>query len=276
MKSLIKDKIINFNEFIICLKNQVRVIYALILREMITRYGRENLGFLWLFLEPVIFMTVVVILFTKFRADTRSPSHLLIPIATILFTGWLSNKLWMVSSSRVMAGIEANIGLLYHRLIRVLDIYFARLILEIVAYTGTFMILSVIFVSIHLINPPVSYFHIVSGWYLMVWFAIGFSLIISGLNMLMNNILQRIWSPINLGLFISSGTFFLVEWVPPQFRPYILLLPQVHNLEMIRHGFLGGYMHPYYDIMYSICANIFLMLLGLILVKISAKKLEIE
>ncbi|HCP10155.1 MAG TPA: sugar ABC transporter permease [Thermodesulfobacterium commune] len=275
MKILVRNKIINFNDFITALKTQIRVIYALILREIITRYGRENLGFLWLFLEPVIFVAGVVILFTKFRAD-RGAAHFFIPIATIIFTGWLSNKLWMTSSSRVMTAIEANIGLFYHRLVRPLDVYFARIILEIVALTGTFMILSVILVSIHIINSPASYFHIVSGWYLMAWFTIAFSLIISGLNTLTNNILQRIWSPINLGLFIASGTFFLVEWIPPQFRPYILLLPQVHNLEMIRYGFLGNYMHPYYNVMYSVCANIFLMLLGLMLVKLSAKKLEIE
>lgn len=276
MKSLVLDKIKNFNGFITSLKIQARVIRALILREMITRYGRENLGFLWLFLEPVIFITGVVIVFSQLKAGSRHPVDFLIPIATIIFTGWLSNKLWMISSSKVMAGIEANIGLFYHRLIKSLDIYFARLILEIIALTGTFMILSVIFVSIHLINPPASYFYIASGWYLMAWFAVGFSLVISGLNMLINNILQRIWQPINLGLFVSSGTFFLIEWVPPQFREYVLLLPQVHNLEMIRYGFFGNYMHPYYDVTYSIYANIILMFLGLVLVKISAKKLEIE
>ena len=34
---------------------QVRVIAALMLREVLTRYGRHNVGFLWLILEPMLF-----------------------------------------------------------------------------------------------------------------------------------------------------------------------------------------------------------------------------
>ena len=38
---------------------QWRVISALIMREMQTRFGRHNLGFLWLFLEPLVLGTVL-------------------------------------------------------------------------------------------------------------------------------------------------------------------------------------------------------------------------
>ena len=34
------------------LRTQLRVTHALILRELLTRYGRHNGGFLWIFLEP--------------------------------------------------------------------------------------------------------------------------------------------------------------------------------------------------------------------------------
>jgi ABC-type polysaccharide/polyol phosphate export permease len=31
------------------------VLGALLIRELLTRYGRHNIGFLWLFVEPMIF-----------------------------------------------------------------------------------------------------------------------------------------------------------------------------------------------------------------------------
>lgn len=31
---------------------QARVIRALVARELLTRYGRNNIGFLWVFVEP--------------------------------------------------------------------------------------------------------------------------------------------------------------------------------------------------------------------------------
>jgi capsular polysaccharide transport system permease protein len=40
---------------------QIRVIGALMVREMLTTYGRKNLGFLWLFLEPLIFIFLGVV-----------------------------------------------------------------------------------------------------------------------------------------------------------------------------------------------------------------------
>ncbi len=45
-----------------------RVIGALLRREMLTRYGRHNIGFLWLFVEPMIFTIGVTILWTATKS----------------------------------------------------------------------------------------------------------------------------------------------------------------------------------------------------------------
>ena len=34
---------------------QSRIVRALLLREILTRFGRHNIGFLWLFVEPMLF-----------------------------------------------------------------------------------------------------------------------------------------------------------------------------------------------------------------------------
>ena len=44
------------------LQIQRRVIRALLLREMITRYGRNNLGFLWLFVEPLLATMIIALI----------------------------------------------------------------------------------------------------------------------------------------------------------------------------------------------------------------------
>ena len=41
---------------------QRRVIGALIIRELVTRFGRENIGFLWVMVEPLLFASLVGIL----------------------------------------------------------------------------------------------------------------------------------------------------------------------------------------------------------------------
>ena len=44
---------------------QKKGIGALLMREIITRYGRNNIGFLWLFVEPLL-LTLVMVLMWKF------------------------------------------------------------------------------------------------------------------------------------------------------------------------------------------------------------------
>jgi capsular polysaccharide transport system permease protein len=43
---------------------QIRVLHALMMREVITRYGRDNLGVLWLVGEPMIFTIGVTTLWS--------------------------------------------------------------------------------------------------------------------------------------------------------------------------------------------------------------------
>lgn len=254
------------------LKIQFRVINALMMREIITRYGRENIGFLWLFVEPLILIVGVTIIWT-YVVQRKEHGF---PVATFIYTGWIANKLWLTTASRAMTGLQANLPLLYHRNIRPLDIYLSRIFLEITAITGVFILLGFVFYMSHVIDPPRSYFHIVLGWYLMCWLALGFSFFISSLNTLTNDTVQRIWAPVSLGFFIGSGTFFLVEWLPPEARSYILLLPSVHNLEMIRYGFFGGLMQPHYDVFYSVSFNLFLTLLGLFIFRYAIEKVQVE
>src|SRR5207253_2284130 len=47
-------------DFLRSLAIQTRVIGALVMREIITRYGRHNIGFMWVFVEPMMFTTGVL------------------------------------------------------------------------------------------------------------------------------------------------------------------------------------------------------------------------
>ena len=51
---------------------QKRVIGALLMREIITRYGRNNIGFLWLFVEPLLLTLVMVLMWKFFRMHNVS------------------------------------------------------------------------------------------------------------------------------------------------------------------------------------------------------------
>ena len=55
------------------LRIQQRVIWALLMREIITRYGRHNIGFMWMFVEPMLFTLGIAALwsFSGLHGDGR-------------------------------------------------------------------------------------------------------------------------------------------------------------------------------------------------------------
>ena len=75
---------------------QLRVIHALIMREVLTRYGRHNIGFLWLFIEPMLFTLGVTTLWTLSKASHGSS----LPIVAFAVTGYSSVLLWRNTSGR--------------------------------------------------------------------------------------------------------------------------------------------------------------------------------
>src|SRR5262245_38051410 len=131
------------------LRIQFRVLWALVLREVITRYGRDNLGVLWLFVEPMIFTLGVLGLWTILCVGGHT-----LPIAAFRVTGYSSVLLWRNCANRASMAIPPNHGLLYHRNVRILDLLLARIILEIVGAMLSFAILTCFFVFLGLMEWP--------------------------------------------------------------------------------------------------------------------------
>src|SRR5687767_3456415 len=89
-----------------------RGIGALLLRELLTRYGRNNIGFLWLFVEPMLFVGLMV----GVRVMLKSAGYSLqIPIVAFALTGWTSLLLWRNMAGRCIGAHKANLALLHHQ-----------------------------------------------------------------------------------------------------------------------------------------------------------------
>ena len=81
-----------------------RVIGALLLREMLTRYGRNNIGFLWLFVEPMLFTLVITI----FWSATRTIHGSNIPIVAFALTGYSSLLMWRNMPGRCAGALKST------------------------------------------------------------------------------------------------------------------------------------------------------------------------
>ncbi|PJG86144.1 ABC transporter permease [Conservatibacter flavescens] len=248
---------------------QCRVINALLMREIITRYGRNNIGFLWLFVEPMV-MTLLIVLFWRYiRADAFSTLN----IVAFAITGYPLMMMWRNASNRAIGAISANISLLYHRNVRVLDTLFARMLLEIAGATIAQIVLMGFFIAIGWMNMPHDTFYMLLAWLLMAMFAIGLGLIICSIAQEIEAF-GKIWGTLSFVMFPLSGAMFFVHAIPSQYHHYVLWVPMIHGTEMFRHGYFGSTVITYENPWYLLICNLVLLFVGLLMVKHFSKGIE--
>jgi ABC-type polysaccharide/polyol phosphate export permease len=237
---------------------QRRVVWALVLREMLTRYGRHNIGFLWLFLEPMLFTLGVTALWTA--SKTIHGSNL--PIVAFAITGYSSVLLWRNMPGRCIGAIGPNLSLLYHRNVRPNDIYLARLILEAAGATMSFVFLVLFFSFIGWLELPEDVLQIAAAWCMLAWFGASLALFLGALSETSETV-EKLWHPAAYILFPLSGAAFLVSALPDAAQSFVLLLPMVHGVEFLREGYFGSQITAQYDIAYMALWNVILTLFGL-------------
>jgi ABC-type polysaccharide/polyol phosphate export permease len=237
---------------------QRRVIWALVLREMLTRYGRHNIGFLWLFAEPMLFTLGVTALWTATKAVHGSD----LPIVAFAITGYSSVLLWRNMPARCIGAITPNLSLLYHRNVRPIDIYLARLTLEVAGVTMSFTFLVLFFSFIGWLELPEDILQIAAAWCMLAWFGGGLALFLGALSESSETV-EKLWHPTAYILFPLSGAAFMVDSLPEAAQRAVLALPMVHGVEFLREGYFGSQFIAHYNIAYMALFNTALTLLGL-------------
>jgi capsular polysaccharide transport system permease protein len=257
--------------FIESLRLQLRVVGALLMREIVTRYGRENLGFLWLFVEPMAFTLGVTGLWAAF--GLRHSSSL--PIVAFAVTGYSSVLLWRNCANRCSMAIPPNMGLLYHRNVRVLDLFVTRIVLEVAGASISFVMLSTVWISLDWMEPPSDMLRVLAAWGFLAWFGAALALIVGG-GTAHSEMVERLWHPAAYLLFPLSGAAFMVDWMPKRFQEMVLWVPMVNGVEMLRDGFFGPAVRTHYNAQYLALCCALLTLAGLTLVKEAGRKVEVQ
>jgi capsular polysaccharide transport system permease protein len=252
------------------LKIQSRIIHALILREILTRYGRHNIGFMWVFVEPMMFTLGVIALWTLLNLHKTA-----LPLIPFTLSGYATVLLWRNTISRCGNAVEPNRALMHHRNVRVIDLFLSRIILEIAGASISFIILVFFFSVIGQIDPMDDILKMIIAWFLLAWFSLDMALIIGPLSVL-NEAVERVWHVASYLFLPLSGGFFMVEWMPKKFQNIVLWVPTVNCTELFREGLFGIRVHAHYNLQYLTVVNILLMLPGLLLIRYIAARVEGE
>lgn len=248
---------------------QARVIGALILRELHTRYGRENIGYLWLVAEPLMLGTVISLL------HNQGGSHGGTNPAAFAMVGYTIFILFRAMINRADGAISANAPLLYHRMVTVLDICIARALLELAGTVMAFIILFSGCYAIGYVSLPERPLDLMAGIAAVFMIAMGVSMIITGVTY-HNSFLERFIHPFAYFQIPFSAAFFQVKDVPEPYRSYLLLSPLPHAFEWVRYGAFSEAKADYINAPYIIACCLILNFFGLLALKSVRSRIKLN
>lgn len=250
---------------------QKRVIGALMLRELTTRFGRENIGFLWIMVEPLLFAVLVGILWRVMKG----PEEYGVSIIAFVVSGYIPLVLFRSSVSRAVSSFTANGSLMYHRQIKILDLILVRFIVELIGHMMAYLFIALVLWTLGLFPTPYNLGFFMLGWGYYALFTFAVTLVIAPLSEF-SDVLEKV-IPVTTYLMVPfSGAFYLVSVLHGNAQAVALYSPPVHGMEMMRYGIFGPSIDPHYDFLYPLAFCLPCAALGLLLCRIVRRRLVIE
>ncbi|MBX9596043.1 MAG: ABC transporter permease [Roseomonas sp.] len=247
---------------------QGRVIHALAMRELSTRFGHSQLGFVWLVLEPLMLASAIGLIHYVWHPEGKGE----IPVFLFYIVGYAPYFAFRAIINRSTTAFEANMTLMYHRQVRLTDVIIARNLLEAGAVLAVLVL--VIGGASWLVDMvPADIPLLALGLLLIFLFANGLSMLAAAASARWE-VVDRLVHPLTYLSLPISGAFIPLERLPPSWREAFLWNPQVSMHEMVREGMFGELTATYFDTQYAITCVVILNLLGLAALRAVRPKLE--
>ena len=240
------------------------VIYALLLLELSSRFGKSRGGFFWAMVEPVAHLLVPVLIFTFIRVR-------LIPgveYPVFLVYGFLPFLLFKVICLQIVNGMNAAKGLLAYRQVLLMDVFIAKAIAYAViqAIVFTIVLTALALFGFEVLPPrPVEFAAVLA---LTVIFAFGLGLILAAITSLVPDARSMV-SIMFMPLYFVSGILFPVTRFPDEWMRIMAINPVLHLVELSRSMGVESYEpFKYLSLAYPVTLAFTLTIIGLMLYRL--------
>jgi capsular polysaccharide transport system permease protein len=247
---------------------QRRVIGALIIRELHSRFGQHYYGYIWLFFEPLLLGAAIGFIHLLRDHPARFGPFEFYAIGYVLYF------IFRGVVNRASVAIRSNMQLLYHRTVTLPDVFLARHIIEAMSCTGVMVVFlfALFVVNGELVEDPTKIILALIG---MTLLSQGFAFLAAAATEAMEG-LERGIHAITYLILPICGMFFLVEWLPDWLQELALWVPTVHLFELMRDGQFGSRFLAYYDLGYVAAWILVTHLLGLAALRITRQRIGLE
>lgn len=243
------------------LESYLHVLNALMLRDMRTRFGASLWGYAVIVLWPCahVFMLIAIYTFQKLPAPLGDDR------AQFFASGAVPVLVFQYISREVMKSVITNRPLTYYPQVKLFDVIFARILVEIV--TG-FLALTVIMSVLVIIGSspiPVRPFSAMCAYLAAIILGIG----VGTINVAIIGFFPG-WmigyALVSILLYISSGVMFLPSYLPEKIYYWMKYNPVLQIAEWMRSSYYP-YAELQIDYLYIIICGLCTMTVGLFVVK---------
>ena len=243
---------------------QCRVLHALILRELKSRYGSRRLGFMWALIEPLIFISIFVAGFQLLGRQSQGG----IPVPLFFVAGFSPFFVFRDIFGEVMSGTKGHQSLLMFPQVTRIDLLLSKLILAALVSVVVFLTLLIGLYFFGFAFRVENALGVMIGFTMMVLLGFGLGLVLGAFS-IRYEFIQSLSQPL-LGrpLFLTSGVFFSASMLPPVVREIALYNPLLHCIELIRASLFENFESRYVDLTYVMVFTLVLISFGLMLLMV--------
>ena len=236
-----------------------RAIFALIMREMATTYGRSPGGYVWAILEPVAAIALFSVIFGfVFDAPPLGTSF-----GLFFASGFMPLFLYMGLTAKIGQSILYSRPLLAYPRVRYFDAILARAILTFMTQILVGVIIIGMLVIVEDLDLSIDFGALGLAYLLCFFLGLGIG-IFNAFMAAMFPIYQTVWAILNRPMFIVSGILYLIDPLPEYYRDILLMNPICHIVMIVREGLYVSYDAVLASSIYVLAWSIVPAVLGLV------------
>jgi capsular polysaccharide transport system permease protein len=251
---------------------QRRVIFALILRETKTRYGKTRIGYLWALFEPMAHMLIFVTIFSFIGRSSPLGGS----VAMLILTGLFPYNLFSNLANQLMNAVAANRVLLSYPHVTPFDVMVARSILEIANQIVVFSFVLLILAVQNLWDMQFANVMTVI-MVVLVGSTLGFGLgLVNAVLAFQFPSYANVFGMLMRPMYFLSGIFFVVDYMSTDIQNIMYYNPIAHLIEWFRSAMYMGYESSFLDKQYLFNFTLTVTFFGLLLLRLVRHEIRQE
>ena len=212
------------------------VLFALLLRELKTRFGGRWLGVIWVVAEPLAHVLLLMLVFGYLRHRLLSG----VDYAMFLVAGLLPFLMFRNVALRLMDAVDSNRGLFGYRQVKPMDAMVSRAVLEVCVYSAVYLLVLGLMGWLGYAVAPARPLELMATSVVLLLGAFGLGLVLA----IVTDNVPKARGLVRIAFFpiyLISGVILPVQALPAEVLPWLLWNPVLHALEISRGLFFRGY-----------------------------------